>query len=71
MAQALPGPDSLIPILMGASGTISNVLGADLLFASTRASWCYYRSGPMRVLVELPAIWVLGFWIVPQASIRC
>ena len=65
MAQAIPNPQSTVPMI-GASGAISGVLGAYLLL--------YPHA---RVLVVIPvfifihtmrisAKWVLGFWFVLQ-----
>lgn len=65
LAQALPNPDSTVPMI-GASGAISGVLGAYLLL--------YPHA---RVLIAIPIIfylhvtrikagWVLGFWFVLQ-----
>lgn len=60
-AQALPDPNSVIP-MVGASGAISGVLGAYLLLYP-RASvlvgipiFIYLHT------VRLPAMWVLGAW---------
>lgn len=64
VAQVLLDPDSMIPTL-GASGAIAGVLGAYLVM---------FPRNRIRVLtmfliitvIELPAILVLGFWIVLQ-----
>ena len=61
MAQILYQPDSVIPTL-GASGAIAGVLGAYLI---------KYPRNPVRVLMfryvmVMPAMVVLGFWIVLQ-----
>lgn len=57
------GPDSIIPTL-GASGAISGVLGAYIcMFPFNKVKvWMGWYWG----VVELPAIAVLGFWIVQQ-----
>ena len=61
-AHILSGPNSTIPSL-GASGAIAGVLGGYLLMFPTRR---------VRVLIgwmgiiELPALIVVGFWIVTQ-----
>lgn len=65
LAQILIGPASRIP-MVGASGAISGVLGAYLLlFPRARVLtliplWIFIQ------LVEIPALIVLGFWIVVQ-----
>lgn len=61
MAQVLYGPDSYIPSL-GASGAIAGVLGAYAIkFPKNRV-----RVLLVRVLTYMPAIVVLGFWILLQ-----
>ncbi len=60
-AQILVGPSSAIPNI-GASGAIAGVLGAY---------WIFYPRARIdtlvgRAVVPLPAIYVLGFWIVLQ-----
>jgi membrane associated rhomboid family serine protease len=65
LAQALPDPDSVIPMI-GASGAVSGVLGAYLVL--------YPRANvlvaiPLFVLLytfHLPALVVLGVWFVGQ-----
>jgi membrane associated rhomboid family serine protease len=65
LAQALPDPDSTVPIV-GASGAISGLLGAYLVL--------YPRSQinvlvPIFIVVDvvrLPAFVVLAFWFVVQ-----
>ncbi len=63
-AQALPNPTSEVPMI-GASGAISGVLGAYLLlFPHARV----YVLVPFWIIwmQEIPAGWLLGFWIVFQ-----
>jgi len=64
-AQILIGPDSRIP-MVGASGAVSGVLGAYLLlFPHARVLTLI----PIFFLItfhEIPAVLVLGFWIVIQ-----
>jgi membrane associated rhomboid family serine protease len=63
-AQALPNPTSEVPMI-GASGAISGVLGAYLLlFPHARV----YVLIPFWIvwMQEVPAGWLLGFWIVFQ-----
>ncbi len=65
-AQALPDPDSTIP-LVGASGAIAGALGAYLvLFPSARVLTLVPIFFFLQ-LIELPAMLVLGFWFVLQA----
>jgi membrane associated rhomboid family serine protease len=61
LAQILVAPDSVVPSL-GASGAIAGVLGAYLVkFPRNRV-----RVLVMRGITELPAVVVLGMWIVRQ-----
>jgi membrane associated rhomboid family serine protease len=55
-SQVIVGPDSRIP-MVGASGAISGVLGAYLLM---------FPFGFLIRFVHVPAVIVLGFWIVVQ-----
>ena len=65
-AQALPDPDSIVP-LVGASGAIAGALGAYLvLFPSARVLTLVPIFFFIQ-LIELPAMLVLGFWFVLQA----
>jgi membrane associated rhomboid family serine protease len=62
VAQILYGPDSVVPSL-GASGAIAGVLGAYLVkFPRNRVRVLMMRGG----ITELPAMVVLGLWIVLQ-----
>jgi membrane associated rhomboid family serine protease len=65
LAQALPNPDSTIP-MVGASGAISGVLGAYLLLFPHARVLVLLPLGFYARLVQLPAMWVLGFWFVLQ-----
>jgi membrane associated rhomboid family serine protease len=65
MAQALPDPDSQIP-MVGASGAISGVLGAYLLMFPRAHVLVLLPLGPLSQLVRLPAPLVLGLWFAMQ-----
>ncbi|GAA5484274.1 rhomboid family intramembrane serine protease [Haloferula sargassicola] len=60
-AQIAVDPDSIIPTL-GASGAISGVLGAYMVLFPTNRVHCllFFR------MVSLPAVLVLGLWILLQ-----
>ena len=61
LAQVFWGPDSRIPSL-GASGAIAGVLGAYLIkFPKNRVRVLMFR-----VVTSMPAIFVLGLWILLQ-----
>ena len=64
-AQILSNPDSNIP-MVGASGAISGVLGAYLLLFPHARVVTLIIFGWFIRLVEIPALIVLGFWIVVQ-----
>ncbi|MCK7494732.1 MAG: rhomboid family intramembrane serine protease [Comamonadaceae bacterium] len=65
-AQALPAPDSTIPMI-GASGAISGVLGAYLLlYPQARVLVAGPARRADRTLVHLPAMLVLGLWFGMQ-----
>lgn len=60
-AQIATDPDGLVPNL-GASGAISGVLGAYLvLFPKNQVNAVFFFR-----LISIPAVFVLGFWIVMQ-----
>ncbi|MEM7290792.1 MAG: rhomboid family intramembrane serine protease, partial [Pseudomonadota bacterium] len=64
LAQAMPDPNSTIPMI-GASGAISGVLGAYLLlFPKVRVQVIIPIA--FFIMRTLPAGWLLGFWIVFQ-----
>lgn len=65
LAQALPAPDSQIP-MVGASGAISGVLGAYLLMYPRAHVLVLIPLGPLSQLVRLPAMLVLGLWFAMQ-----
>jgi membrane associated rhomboid family serine protease len=65
LAQALPAPDSTIPMI-GASGAISGVLGAYLLLYPHARVLVLIPLGTFSRMVYLPAMLVLGFWFLLQ-----
>ncbi|HSE98550.1 MAG TPA: rhomboid family intramembrane serine protease [Blastocatellia bacterium] len=64
-AQIFFDPNSIIPTL-GASGAIAGVLGAYLVMFPHNRVRSIVPLGFLLTTVELPAIVVLGFWIVIQ-----
>ncbi|MBI2383044.1 MAG: rhomboid family intramembrane serine protease [Gammaproteobacteria bacterium] len=65
MAQALPDPESHIP-MVGASGAISGVLGAYLLMFPRANVIVLLPLGPFAHFTRLPALLVLGLWFAMQ-----
>ncbi len=65
MGQVLIGPRSTIP-MVGASGAISGVLGAYLLLYPRVEVETLVFMGYFTRLIRLPALVVLGMWIVLQ-----
>jgi membrane associated rhomboid family serine protease len=65
VAQALMSPTSRVP-MVGASGAISGVLGAYLLLFPYARILTLITFGFFVRFVHIPAIVVLGFWIVLQ-----
>ena len=65
MAQAVIHPDSTIP-MVGASGAISGVLGAYLLLHPRATVRTIIFLGFFATMMHLPAMVVLGVWIVLQ-----
>ena len=64
-AQILVSPASRVP-MVGASGAISGVLGAYLLLFPQARVLTLIPLGLFTQLAEIPAVIVLGFWIVIQ-----
>lgn len=65
LAQTAIGPSSKIPMI-GASGAVSGVLGAYLLLYPHASVLTLITFGFFIRIVRIPAIIVLGFWIVVQ-----
>jgi membrane associated rhomboid family serine protease len=65
LAQAILNPTSTVP-MVGASGAVSGVLGAYLLLFPYAAVLTLLMFGFFIRFVRVPAILVLGFWIVVQ-----
>lgn len=66
-AQILSDPHSKIP-MVGASGAISGVLGAYLLLYPHARVMTLVAFGWFMRLIEIRAIFVLGFWILVQVA---
>jgi membrane associated rhomboid family serine protease len=64
-AQIWSDPDSMIPSL-GASGAIAGVLGAYLLMFPWNRIRVLLPLGWLLIPIRLPALVVIGFWIVFQ-----
>ena len=65
LAQTAVGPSSMVP-MVGASGAVSGVLGAYLLLFPHAHVTTLIILGFFFRLVQIPAMVVLGFWIVLQ-----
>jgi membrane associated rhomboid family serine protease len=65
LAQTAIGPSSVVP-MVGASGAVSGVLGAYLLLFPHAHVTTLIILGFFFRLVHIPAMFVLGFWIVLQ-----
>ena len=65
LAQTAIGPSSLVP-MVGASGAVSGVLGAYLVLFPRAHVTTLLILGFFFRLVQIPAMVVLGFWIVLQ-----
>ena len=65
LSQALPDPSSTIPMI-GASGAISGVLGAYMVFFPKRSVRVAIPLGFFLQVLRLPAFVVLIFWFVLQ-----
>ena len=65
LAQTLVSPTSMVPMI-GASGAISGVLGAYLVLFPYATILTLVTFGFFFRFIHIPAIVVLGFWIVLQ-----
>jgi membrane associated rhomboid family serine protease len=63
--HAVTAPESTVPMI-GASGAISGVLGAYLLLFPHARVQVLLPLGFFTRIVPIPAVYVLGFWIVMQ-----
>ena len=64
-SQTLVGPDSRVPMI-GASGAVSGVLGAYFVLFPQASVLTLVIFGFFWRLVRIPALVVLGFWMVVQ-----
>jgi membrane associated rhomboid family serine protease len=64
-SHAITNPRSMVPMI-GASGAVSGILGAYLLLFPHAKVHTLIFIGFFVQVVQLPAIFVLGFWIVIQ-----
>ena len=64
-AQTLVGPESRVPMI-GASGAISGVLGAYMILFPQASVLTLIIFGFFWRMVRIPALIVLGFWMVVQ-----
>jgi membrane associated rhomboid family serine protease len=64
-AQYLQDPASAIP-MVGASGAVSGILGAYLLLHPRARIWTLVIVGFFVRVIPVPALIVLGFWVVLQ-----
>jgi len=65
LGQVLVNPDSRVP-MVGASGAVSGVLGAYLLLFPGATVLTLMMIGFFYRIIHIPAVIVLGFWIVLQ-----
>ena len=65
LGQTVMGPSSRIPMI-GASGAVSGVLGAYLILFPQASVLTLITFGFFWRIVRVPALIVLGFWIVVQ-----
>jgi len=65
LAQVASAPASVVPML-GASGAVAGVLGAYLVLYPRASVICLLTLGFFWTTTAVPAVLVLGFWIVGQ-----
>ena len=65
MAQYATDPSSTVP-MVGASGAVSGALGAYLVLFPSARVWTLVVFGFFWRVIPVPALVVLGFWIVVQ-----
>jgi membrane associated rhomboid family serine protease len=65
LGQTLVNPGSQVP-MVGASGAVSGVLGAYLLLFPGATVLTLMMIGFFYRIIHIPAVIVLGFWIVLQ-----
>ena len=65
LTQIFINPDSKVP-MVGASGAIAGVLGAYLLLYPRAKVTTVIIFGFFIILIKIPAVVVLGFWIIYQ-----
>ncbi len=67
-AQYLQNPALAVPIV-GASGAVSGILGAYLVLYPNARVWTLVTFGFFVRVIAVPALVVLGFWIVLQVAL--
>ena len=66
-AHYIQDPASIMP-MVGASGAVSGALGAYLLLHPRARIWTLFVFGYFVRMVPVPAMVVLGFWVVSSSS---
>ena len=64
-AQIISAPDSTIPMI-GASGAVSGVLGAYLIFYPRARVRTFVFLGIFITFLRIPAVFLLGIWVLGQ-----
>ena len=64
-AQIISAPDSTIPMI-GASGAVSGVLGAYLIFYPRARVRTFVFLGIFITFLRIPAVFLLGVWVLGQ-----
>lgn len=65
LAHVLAQPESVIPSL-GASGAIAGILGSYIIIFPTHRIKVLVPLGFFASIMELPAVFVIGFWFIVQ-----